>query len=50
MIENARWADDAHSIILATIDGRPAQIPADPSNRHYKDIMRLGIAIADFVE
>lgn len=50
MIEDARWADEGQSIILATIDGKPGSIPADPANRHYQDIVRLGIVIADFIE
>lgn len=48
MIEDARWADEGQSIILATIDGKPVQVPADPANRHYQDIVRLGIKIAAF--
>lgn len=50
MLENARWADEGQSVILATIDGKDVQVPADPSNRHYQDIVRLGIVIADFIE
>lgn len=46
MIENAHWSDDTHCEIIATIDGRTVQIPADPGNRHYQDIARLGITIA----
>lgn len=49
MIEDARWADEGQSIILATIDGKPVQVPADPANRHYQDIVRLGIKIAAFL-
>jgi len=47
MIEQARWMDETHSEIIATIDGRAVQIPADPRNRHYQDILRLGIEIAE---
>jgi hypothetical protein len=45
--------DDVNDSIIATIDGTEMQVPLDPANRHYAEIMRqvdagdLTIADAD---
>lgn len=46
MIENPTWADETHCQIIATIDGKTVQIPADPRNRHYQELIRSGAEIA----
>lgn len=50
MIENARWLDEAHTQIVALVDGRQMQIPADMDNRHYRDLVANGIVVADYVQ
>jgi len=32
--------DTANECIAATIDGETMEVPLDPSNRHYDEIMR----------
>jgi hypothetical protein len=32
--------EDENSVIKAIIDGKIANIPLDPANRHYAEIMR----------
>ena len=45
--------DSVNDSIIATIDGTEMQVPLDPANRHYSEIMRqvaagtLTIADAD---
>ena len=47
-IENARWVEcDGAKSIIATVDGRELCIPVDPRNRHYAEIIRQGIPIAE---
>lgn len=41
LIENAVWGNPDHSTVACTIDGEAMAVPADPSNRHYAEIMRL---------
>ncbi len=42
-VENAKYINDLDSetkiSIKVTIDGEPAVVPLDPTNRHYKEIM-----------
>tara|TARA_Y100000114_G_C11562906_1_gene232647 strand:+ start:368 stop:571 length:204 start_codon:yes stop_codon:yes gene_type:complete len=42
-IENAEYIYDLDNetkiSIKVTIDGKPAVVPLDPTNRHYKEIM-----------
>jgi hypothetical protein len=46
-IIDAKWADSDHQTILALIDGIQMSIPKDPLNRHYAEIVRQGVSIAD---
>lgn len=39
-IESARYADPENMVIKATIDGKEINVPLDPANRHYAEIMR----------
>lgn len=45
-IDNPRWADADHATILATVDGAEVSIPADVTNRHYRDLIASGMPIA----
>lgn len=45
-IESARWSDETQSEVVAIIDGQRWQVPADPQNRHYREIIERGIEIA----
>lgn len=49
MIENARWLDEAHTQIVALVDGRQMQILADMDNRHYRDLVASGTSVADYI-
>jgi len=46
----ARYANAGQTAIEAVIDGVPMSVPADPSNRHYHDIMDGGIRIQPYQE
>ena len=46
MFENARWADETQSVVIATVGGLVLQIPADMGNRHYREIVETGVPIA----
>ena len=55
-ITNAQYVtnlDDENNSVNVTIDGQELQVPLDPSNRHYAEILRqvadgdLTIAAAD---
>lgn len=37
-INNPRWGDIEHTLVLAEIDGREVAIPVDPGNRHYAEL------------
>ena len=41
-IKNARYTDAKHTSITATIDGEERSIPADPRNRHYRELLKQG--------
>lgn len=45
-ITGVQWSDESHSEVMATVDGQKWQIPADPKNRFYAEILRDGIEIA----
>ena len=47
MIENAQWADETHQFIVATVDGVVCTIPASAGNRHYDEIVRENISVAE---
>jgi len=39
-ITNAQYTSEASATIKCTIDGVQMQVPCDPANRHYAEIMR----------
>lgn len=44
----ANWSSDARaSIIVTTSDGREFCVPVDLGNRHYRELISQGVAIAD---
>lgn len=45
-ITDVQWSDEGRHEIMATVDGQKWQIPADPKNRLYAEILREGIEIA----
>ena len=47
-ITNAQYT--ATGFITALVDGVEMSIPADAGNRHYRDMVEQGIAIAPYVE
>jgi hypothetical protein len=47
IITDLKWADKEHTTVSAIVDGKQLWIPADPMNRHYAEILRLGMAIAE---
>ena len=48
IIKSPRYAVADGSLLLASIDGRTAAIPADPTNRHYRLLIDDGTAIAPY--
>jgi hypothetical protein len=48
--ENARWSDADQTSLLADVDGVEMGIPADARNRHYRELLDAGVAVADCVE
>lgn len=46
-ITNARYVDASRSMILAEVNGQETCIPVDPRNRHYQDLIRLGVTVAE---
>jgi hypothetical protein len=48
IIENARYANAAHSVILATVNGEEVSIPIAPGNKEYDEIVEQGLAIAAY--
>jgi hypothetical protein len=48
IIENARYANAAHSVILATVNGEEVSIPVAPGNKEYDEIVSQGLAVAAY--
>jgi len=48
-IKNAKYDSARKSVILANVDDVDVSIPLDPANRHYEEILRQEITIADYV-
>jgi hypothetical protein len=48
IIENARYANAAHSVILATVNGEEVSIPIAPGNKEYDEIVSQGLAVAAY--
>jgi hypothetical protein len=46
VIADARYADAGETQIAAVVDGLPCTIPCHPSNRHYRELLEGGIAVA----
>jgi hypothetical protein len=46
-IMGARWMDADRQTIIATVDGLVMSIPVDRLNRHYAEIVRQGVSIAE---
>lgn len=47
-ISNARYADETSSTIIVEINGIQSCVPVDRSNRHYQEIVRRRLGIAQF--
>lgn len=45
---NAAWVDAEQSSLLVDCDGRRINVPADPSNKDFAEIMAAAISIAPF--
>jgi len=45
--ENAEYTDDTKKTIRVSINGKNTFVPADEQNRHYKEILRQNITIAE---
>lgn len=47
-ITNAQFT--ANGSITAMVDGVQMTIPTDAGNRHYRELLDAGVAVADYVE
>lgn len=47
IISNAQWVDNDRAVVNAIIDGKTLFVPASPLNRHFAEIIRQEIPIAD---
>ena len=48
VITNVRYSTSNHSVIKADFNGKPTCVPATVGNRHYDEIVKKGIPIADY--
>ena len=46
-ITNCVWTDAEHTLVRANVDGESRFIPVDAANRHYMEILRRELPIAE---
>lgn len=47
IITDAKWSSSDRECVVAMVEGKQTFIPADSGNRHYAEILRQGLAIAE---
>ena len=48
--QNAQWSDADQTSLTAVVDSVEMAIPTDEGNRHYRELLEAGVAVADYVE